>query len=510
MVCDAIDGQCNHWRPVLGLDRIRKTRAMTSMKKNQHLSEVIPEVSTTRQEDLWPVELSIPQVIALTIPKLNLAGLWSIQIKHRIQQQDEVTQAPSIIALLKNLTFPSNKRVEGHGCPNQHVYISLSSKLSRENKIAQTKLPKTTQSTSQKQRNQTPHGLQDSMLKISPTHIARTASNLQKRHLLTWSKTKQASKYLKISMRHNIFSLHERIDQEECKHNNFFPHLISVCKFQRFPSVHQMPAISILDAMPSTIAVLATIDKGLDAMPSLITVVNNGIYLHCKWVSVHSGQRLCTGDLGSKSHDCFFHVFHSLTSKEPFPCPAAWKIFFLFDAWSPQMHGNNEVVVFPEHLVMGPKLHSGFKLLISIRTGFPTIVKQPLHCIDQVFLCKPILPFFYVCRIIRTEIFDTLGSHVAPNPTSSPMGTPFLQIQLINLDPISITKNSLIDGLPVPCVFFFLLPGQHPRTKSRESWEGSLSKHFVGTVDSFGLRPRLQPTIPEQHSSHTPHRFHAW
>ena len=191
-------------------------------------------------------------------------------------------------------------------------------------------------------------------------------------------------------MRQNIFSLHERIDQEECKHNNFFPHLISVCKFQRFPSVHQMPAISILDAMPSTIAVLATIDEGLDAMPSLITVINNGIYLQCKWVSVHSGQRLCTGDLGSKSHDCFFHVFHSLTSKEPFPCPAAWKIFFLFDAWSPHMHSNNELVVFPEHLVMGPKLHSDSNSSFLLGRAFQQLSNSH-YCIVSI-TCSCVSP----------------------------------------------------------------------------------------------------------------------
>jgi len=32
-------------------------------------------------------------------------------------------------------------------------------------------------------------------------------------------------------------------------------------------------------------------------------------HLSAMQMSPHAGQRLCTGDLGSKSHDCFFHAF---------------------------------------------------------------------------------------------------------------------------------------------------------------------------------------------------------
>ena len=211
--------------------------------------------------------------------------------------------------------------------------------------------------------------------------------------------------------------------------------------------------------MPSTIAILYRQRLGRHALNDH----HGQWHLSAMQMSPHAGQRLCTGDLGSKSHDCFFHVFHSLTSKEPFPCPAAWKIFVLLEiAFCPQMHSNNECVVFPEHLPMGPKLHSVFKLLISVRLTFPTIVKQPLHCIDHLFLCQPILPFFRVCGIIRTEILDTLGSHVAPNPTSSPMGTPFLQIQIV------YHKNSLVEAFRSYCGFFiwtsFTLPANHSRT----------------------------------------------
>ena len=83
---------------------------------------------------------------------------------------------------------------------------------------------------------------------------------------------------------------------------------------------------SIMDAMPSTIAILSTIVKGLDAMPSTIITQDKGLYIECKCLCMHSGQRLCTANLGSKSLDGFFYVFHSLSSKEPFPCPAAWKV----------------------------------------------------------------------------------------------------------------------------------------------------------------------------------------
>ena len=119
------------------------------------------------------------------------------------------------------------------------------------------------------------------------------------------------------------------------KHNIFFRNHVSVCKCQRFLSVRQMPEISvctsnarnsIMDAMPSTIAILSTIVKGLDAMPSTIITQDKGPYIECKCLCMHSCQRLCTANLGSKSLDGFFYVFHSLSSKEPFPGPAAWKV----------------------------------------------------------------------------------------------------------------------------------------------------------------------------------------